>query len=530
MRMKFRKTITSLSALVVAGCAAFDRSESKGERQAVAPPAPMACESLSALRLKDARVVSTEEIPGDKSWPFPKSPFNIFLGPNAVATTPFCRVVGVIEDEIEFEVWLPPNWNGRLQSVGNGGMTGAVNYGAMQTAVAAGYAAAGTDTGHKTPDRFFDVSWIKDHRRRVENFGRRAHHLLAATAKEVVKARYGEAAKYAYYNGCSSGGWQGLTEAQQYPDDYDGIIAGAPANNFVRLQTRKFHTDNLLRQSGGAELTEDEIKTLTEAAYRRCDGADGVSDGIMSDPERCDFDPASIECGKTRALKCLGKEQVARARLLIGPLKSAGGLQLYPGNAYGATPVLASVGGETPEVALLEIVPASRRAWTPETFDPDRDIPPLEKELGPSLAAWQTDLTAFRASGGKLIVYHGWVDAVLSPYNSIQYWEETAANMGGADNLSSFYRLFMAPGVDHCAGGPGPDRFDTLSALVDWVEKRVAPERIVASGKTADGAPRTRPLCPHPQVAVYDGKGDSDKAESFVCARPDNKKETGAWP
>ncbi len=479
---------------------------------------PKNCAAMADLKIADVRIDAAEEIPGDGTWKFPQSPFNMFLGPNAASKHTFCRVAGVIEDEVGFEVWLPPEWNGRLQSVGNGGFTGAIAYPAMHDAVAGGYAAAGTDTGHKTPEKFFNTDWISPERpEQQENFARRAHHLLAVNAKKVVEAFYSEPAHHAYYTGCSSGGWQGLTEAQQYPTDYDGIVAGAPANNFVRLQTRGYYTSALLRASGGEELNADDIALLVKGAYNKCDPADGVTDGIISNPEACDFDPVDLQCGASGANACLSPEKVERARLLYGPLQSPGGLQLYPGNAYGVPAFFVfEEDGEDSGPAIAKVIPETERDWTPETFDPDRDIPPLENQLNDVWGAWKTDLTEFRESGGKLIVYHGWTDPILSPYNTLQYRKELAQTMG-EDALPDFYRLYMAPGMDHCGGGVGPSRFDALGALVKWVEEGEAPTTLVASGVTVDGEPRTRLLCNYPQVAVYDGEGDPDNVDSYSC-------------
>ena len=476
------------------------------------------CAALAGLELDDVRITSAEAIPGGARWDFPPSPFNVFMGPNAATDAAFCRVAGVIEQEIRFEVWLPPEWNGRFLGVGNAGLTGGINYPSLAMGIGRGFAAASTDTGHVTPDNFFDDSWVEGHPERVENFGHRAHHLLADKAKRVVEAYYGTPAHHAYYDGCSSGGWQGLTEAQLYPDDYDGIVAGAPANNFVRLQTRGFWLDALSRADPAGNLGEAEIALISAAAIAACDPADGVADGIIGDPLRCGFDPRSLVCPPGRSEACLTQAQADRARRIYGPARTEAGTELYPGNAYGVAPFVVIPGVAT-EPMLMKVIPASERGWTAETFDPDRDLPALDDRLGRTLGAWNPDLRAFRDSGGKLVVWHGWSDALLSPYNSIAYHEAVAEEIA-PDDVRDFFRLFMVPGVDHCRGGPGTDRFDLLSAVVEWVEQGVAPDRIVASGATPDGGTRTRPLCPYPEVATYDGSGSSDAAENFTCRLP----------
>ena len=480
------------------------------------------CAALARLALDGVRIEVAEAIAGGTRWDFPPSPFNIFMGPNAATEAAFCRVAGVIEQEIRFEVWLPPEWNGRFLGVGNAGLTGGINYPAMSMGIGRGFAAASTDTGHQTPDNFFDASWVEGHPDRVENFGHRAHHLLAEKAKRVVEAYYGRPAHHADYDGCSSGGWQGLTEAQLYPDDYDGIVAGAPANNFVRLQTRFFWLDSLARTNPGGDLGEAQISLLSQAALAACDPADGVGDGIIGDPLRCGFDPQSLVCPPARTEGCLTQPQADRARLIYGPARSDGGAELYPGNAYGVAPFVV-IPGVANEPMLMKVVPASERSWTAETFDPDRDMPALEQRLGRSLGAWNPDLSGFRDSGGKLIVWHGWNDSLLSPYNSIAYHEAVAEEIS-PDQVRDFFRLFMVPGVEHCRGGPGTDQFDLITAVVDWVEQGRAPDRILATGRTPAGGTRTRPLCAFPEVAVYDGTGNPDDAASFDCRRPEGER------
>jgi feruloyl esterase len=496
-----RIAVCALSLLAAAGLAAPVSAQTQD------------CAALARLRLPSVRITTAEVIPGGTNWAFPPSPFNIFMGFNAATDRRFCRVVGVIERDIRFELWLPPEWNGRFLGVGNGGYTGAINYPALSLGLARGFASASTDTGHQTPTGFFDDSWVAGHPDRVENFGHRAHHLLADRAKRIVRAFYGRPAEFAYYDGCSSGGWQGLTEAQRYPADYDGIVAGAPANNFIRLQTRAFWLDSLARANPAGNLGAPEIGLLNAAVLAQCDPEDGVRDGIMSDPRHCGFDPGSLLCRPGQSGSCLSQPQVDRARMVYGPRSTSGGLALYPGNAWGVPPIVTIPGLQLQEPLLMRMIPATERRWTPQSFDPDRDVPPLEARYGASLGAWNTDLRPFAARGGKLIVYHGWTDPLLSPWNSIAYWEAVNTRMG-AQSVPGFYRLFMAPGVDHCRGGAGPDRFDALGAVMAWREHGQAPERLIASA--ANGA-RTRPLCPYPQVARYSGAGSTDDAASFQC-------------
>ena len=501
-----RSAAWALFVFVLAGFAAPAQAQSRD------------CAALARLSLPDVRITKAEAIPGGARWAFPPSPFNIFAGLNAATDRPFCRVVGVIEREIGFELWLPPEWNGRFLGVGNGGYTGAINYPGLGLGLGRGFATASTDTGHVTPFGFFDDSWVEGHPDRLENFGHRAHHLLADRGKRIVRAFYGRPAEFAYYDGCSSGGLQGLTEAQLYPEDYDGIVAGAPANNFIRLWTRPFYLMALARTAPAGNLGPADITLLNAAVLAQCDPADGVRDGVMSDPQHCGFDPGSLLCRPGQSGSCLSQAQVERARLTWGPRRTARGLALYPGNAWGAPPIASLPGVRLDEPMLMRMVPAAERRWTAQTFDFDRDIPPLEARFGRMLGAWNPDLRPFAGRGGKLIVYHGWTDPLLSPWNSIAYWEAVTARMG-ARNVPGFYRLFMVPGMDHCRGGAGPGRFDALEAVMAWREHRRVPDRLIASGNLAAGGVRSRPLCPYPRVAHYSGRAAPTMRPAFSASR-----------
>jgi feruloyl esterase len=480
------------------------------------------CASLATAKITDAKVTLAEDVTPNPEWKLPPS---VFTGPAAAALpgprstkVSFCRVALTIGTENHVEVWLPRNWNGAFQGVGNGGLTGGLNYPAMALALEKGFATASTDTGHQTDD-FFDTSWITGHPERVLDFGHRAHHQMAVAAKAVVAKYYEKPARKAYYNGCSSGGWEGLTEAQKYPADYDGIVAGAPAINFVRLQSRTLLEEQLDAKEPGSYITAEIGALLAKAAVAKCDAYDGVKDGVIDDPRKCDFDPAELQCNGGTHKGCLTPGEVKRAQWLYGPNQTKKGLKLYPGPAYGAPPTT-SVPGLDPrhpaDMAIVLMMQETPPTLSYKNFDPDTHIPLLEQRFGVDLVAMNPDLSAFKARGGKLILYHGWADPLLSPYNTIDYYESVTAKMGAAQQ-QGFMEMFMVPGMLHCAGGAGTDQFDAVDAVMKWVERGERPKQIAAAHATAGKIDRTRPLCPYPQVAKYQGAGSTDDAANFSC-------------
>ncbi|GAA0549992.1 feruloyl esterase [Rhizomicrobium palustre] len=483
-----------------------------------------ACAELKELRLENVRITAAERV--EPGWKYPASPFNGSLGPRAVAHSSFCRVALTIEKEIKVEVWLPDIWNQRFEAVGNGGLTGGINFPSMADVMRSGFATASTDTGHETPTGFFDSSWVKGHPDRVENFGHRAHHLMAMNAKKIIAAYYGTGPKKSYYTGCSSGGWQGLTEAQRYPEDYDGIVAGAPAINFVRLQANAFALAWRARQIPNSDIPYAKLSLIAKAQIAQCDAQDGVKDGFITDPRQCKFDWSKLLCKKDGGTECLTKAQIARAKTLYGPQRTPKAQKLYPGKPLGIlanAPVEYPAGSDPLETLMLPQALKEKPKWTATSFDPDRDLPALGKELGPILNSTNPDLSAFKARGGKLIMYHGWADNVLSPYNSIDYAANVTKKTPGAEN---FLRLFMVPSMGHCGGGEGPNSFDSNSAIVNWVEKSEAPDVLIATHTGADGGvTMTRPLCAEPKVAVYKGEGSTNDAANFICKMPNKKGE-----
>ena len=464
-------------------------------------------------------------------------------GSDPIEVPSSCRVAGITTPAVNFEVWLPDDWNGNYQGVGNGGMAGTILYARMAPALARGYATASTDTGHTAGDSAFDASWAAGHPELIEDFGHRSLHVTTLNGKAITQAFYGEPPRYAYYTGCSKGGQQGLMEAQRYPDDFDGLVAGNPANDWTGLYAGAHLWFSLATlDDPESYLPADKLPLLEEAVNHACDALDGVEDGVLNDPRRCDFDPAVLTCdaGEDPAT-CLTPKQVTAVKAIWSGTKDSTGKLVYPGLVPGGE---AAPGGWSRWVTGSEPFGSTHwRAgegffkhmvfedpdWDFRSFDYDTDLAFAIEKVGPVLDANDPDLRVLRDRGAKLIVYHGWSDPDISPLASIDYYEqvvseltEAEADATGLAEVQEFFRLFMVPGMGHCRGGPGPDQFDALSALEAWVEDGVAPDQIVAS-KVEDGeVVRTRPLCPFPQTAQWTGSGSTDDAANFVCAAETN--------
>ena len=459
----------------------------------------------------------------------------------------FCRVAGVASPEagsqIRFEVWLPPadDWNGRFQGIGSGGSAGAIRYRQLAAAVAGGYAAVATDNGH-TSTSGFDGSWSLGHPVRLVDFGYRAQHEATVAGKAVTRAYYGRDADFAYFVGCSQGGHHALMEAQRYPEDYDGIVAGAPANYWIGLMTAELWAGLATTRDPEQDLPRAKLPVLGAAVMAACDGLDGLEDGLIDDPRNCDFDPGVLLCDEGDAEGCLTAGQVAAARAIYaGPVRPSTGESLFPGYAPGSEHFeapdglggwarywsgITEPGGSTGEFMKYSVFEDPDYDLKRFDFDADWDRAnnrPLgnDETLASALNAIDPDLSAFKAHGGKLISYHGWADALITGHYAVQYYEDVLAAMGGLEPTTDFYRLFMAPGVAHCRGGPGPDRFDAVAAIERWVERGEAPDRIIASKVVNGEVRRSRPLCVYPQVARYDGSGSIDDAANFSCVNPD---------
>jgi feruloyl esterase len=507
---------------------------------AAAAAAPIACIDLPALyHAPDVVITSATLVPEVTS--------------GGAAAPEHCDVRGTIRGNIKFAVFLPTAWNQRFQMVGNGGKAGSISIGDMRTQLRLGYASASTDTGHDNAiqaeggARFGnDALFGKE---REIDFGWRAVHVTAVTAKDIVAQHYGEAAAYSYWNGCSTGGRQGLMEAQRFPQDFDGYIVGAPVYDYTGQQMTapamlRPNYSRLPPQSpaDGPVISAAKRNMIGEAIYQRCDGLDGLLDGQIRNPLKCDFDPALHipPCGATPGPNCLTAAELAALQELY-----AGKEPFVPGVPYGSenipggwsTWVLPNSASGTP---LLHNIIADAFEWL--MFNPDRpgydyladwdwNVEPfLMEEAKEIYNATDPDLLDVMRAGKKIVMYHGWHDPGANPVRTIRYRDAVVKHVEDAHGKAHgrkrvlgetflgekltdrFLKLYLVPGMAHCGGGVGHSSVDWLSPLVNWVENGVEPQAIVGSRGAS-----TRPHCPYPQEAVYDEVGDPDDAASFSC-------------
>ena len=482
-----------------------------GERAAPASASPAVaaghgdCAQLTQLKLPDVKITEAVAVPP---------------GSGAIKV-PHCRVAGVIGTEIKFSLLLPDDWNRKFLMGGGGGFVGRIDNQA-QFVVNAGYATVGTDTGHS--GGVTDASWALNNEERVTNFGYLAVHRTAETAKLILRNYYAANETRAYFSGCSNGGRQALMEAQRYPDDFDGVVAGAPAADFTGIGAQ-FIKDVRAQFPDPKNLTPllppDTLRSVATQILEQCDAIDKVKDGVMEDPRQCKVDVST--------LTGLTADQKTALKTIYAPTR-AGGETVFPGQPFGGEGELAGwpawISG-----AMREGQPPSpslRYSFGTQLFkylvfnNPDWDYTKYDlstwrtdtKRTASTLNATNPDLSAFKNKGHKLLLWHGWADAGLSPLATIKYYDEVKKRDPKADE---FVRMFLMPGVLHCAGGPGPDNADWAAAIDSWVESGKAPERIIAQKGAGANVVRTRPLCAYPQHAVYTGTGSIDQAENFVC-------------
>ena len=450
-----------------------------------------------------------------------------------------CRVLGMLPPEILFEVVMPEDWNGRILMQGNGGYAGtspdAPQRVARSSRVAAdGFVSVYTNTGH---DRTAEplATFALNNRQKEVDYSFRAVRLTLQTAKQLVELYYGQPPNYTYWQGCSTGGRQGLMAAQRFPKDFDGILVGAPVLDFTGTQIWGAWNARALAGTG---LDLDKIQVVARAVYEKCDALDGLRDGLLEDPRQCGFQPGEdlLRCTEGPAPDCFTEAQIDALDKVYGGVVSGGDV-IFPGLPVGseAAPrsgrrvasgwngwLLSRDGPSRQEIfaeTFLRYMAFDRDApeLSVEDFDFDRD-PSRMRFIRSILDATDPDLSRFRDAGGKMLMYFGWADTALNPMMGVDYYEAARGVTG--ESTGEFFRLFMVPGMFHCSGGLGVFGADYFGALVDWVERDIAPERIEASRVVEGRTEMTRPLCPYPQVAVYDGQGDPASSRSFTCSDP----------
>ncbi len=523
---------------------------------AVLAPNPVAaatpCGDLTSLTLpNDTTVDTATEVPAGP-----------FIRPGATTPTnvpAFCRVAGTSrptsDSEIHYEVWMPlSGWNGKLDHGGNGGYGGSLNTpaGFMLAGLLRGYATAGTDMGHVAAT-MPGASFALGHPEKLVDWASRANHVTSVAAKLIIRAFYGAPPHLSYFTGCSDGGHEALMEAQRFPDDYDGIVAGASANYWTH-QSAAWVWEAL---AGLGVLPVSKLPMINAAAVAACPG---IVPTVIDDPTRCGFDPASLLCAGADAPNCLTASQMDAVRVIYaGPRNPRTGALIYPGLERGSEAAGGSLGAagswsiliSSPQTFLggdmFKYMVFKDPTWDFHTLDFDRDVALADATVGPIINSTSPDLSDFKALGGKMIMWHGWADPLVNPRNSIDYLRSVAGAPRGrhgkehdddeaARGTQGFLRLFMAPGLTHCSGGPGLNTFDTLTALERWVEQGKAPEKLIASHTTlpfpdnvmAVNPPAgdfSRPLCPWPEVARYVGKGSTTEAASFVCTREPSERD-----
>jgi len=514
-----------------------------------ASSAPGSCTDLTRLGLPEAKVVSAELVPAGAFAPPPSlNPWTVGDPSFYKALPAFCRVVvkatPSADSDIRIEVWMPATgWSGRFRGQGNGGFAGEIDFRSMGAAVARGDATAGTDTGHTGGGT--DASWALGHPEKVTDFGYRAIHAMTQVAKATIRAHYGSPARHSYFGSCSNGGRQALMEAQRFPEDYDGILAGAPANYWTHLLTKAVADAQATTLEPASYIPSTKLPAIARAVNAACDARDGVTDGVLDDPRQCRFDPETLVCREGDSDACLTAPQVtALKKLHEGPL-DARGREIFPGYVPGAEEGEGGWGpwitGPAPGKSLLLAfgtgyfanVVYEKAGWDYRKANLDEALKAAEDKTAATLDANDANLAAFKARGGKLILYHGWNDPAISALNTIHYYESVVDRLGRRET-ESFVRLYMVPGMQHCGGGPGANLFgqflpapsdeprrNVTIALERWVETGETPSAIVAT-KYVDDAPArgvkaTRPLCPYPQAATYKGQGDPHDHEAFTC-------------
>jgi feruloyl esterase len=485
---------------------------------------PATCDSLRTLSTPQATVTAVETVPAGVFVPPPAPGAGRGAPPAATAAPPrpepipqHCRVKLTLrpssDSNIYSELWMPTDgWNGRLLVVGNGGFAGSIQgYGDMQIALRLGYATAATDTGHNAadgPNGMFALG----HPEKIVDFAYRALHETTVESKRLIRNFYNRTPQYSYYKGCSTGGRQAIMAATRFPDDYDGIIAGALANRHIHMHTAGSARQIELARHPDMAISPEKAQMVSDAVMSKCDT---LHEGFLNNPQQCTFDFSKLLCKGAESNECLTQPQLKAVEMFYGGVKNSKGEAIFSGQVLG-NPLTPQRSSQTVNVSDTVRIWAFQNAdydW--RTFDIDRDMPVIDQKIG-FVDATDPDLRKFKAHGGKLLLYAGWGDTGITPKNTVEYYESVVNKMGKAET-NDFTRLFMVPGMGHCRGGNGPDTFDTIGTLETWREKGTTPATIAATNKTSG---LSRPLCPYPQYAKYKGSGELKDAANWACTAP----------
>jgi feruloyl esterase len=481
-----------------------------------------ACERMRSFHHGASRVLAAEYLSGAFTPP-PIGPFT----PRPIVLPPHCSVRIVTptsaDSTVISEIWLPDpaQWNAKMLGTGNGGYSSALSYIQMAAELQQGFAVGGSDTGHQGDGLSFGIGNTE----KIRNWAYRSTHVLAVDEKAVVASYYHKPPDHAYFAGCSTGGQQALSEAQRYPADFDGIVAGDPGNDRILLNADFVESWLAAHPANGAAFPASKLALLSKAVVAACDKQDGLADGIISDPRACSFDPGTLACSATAdPSTCLTESEVGIVRqLYVGPVRDGEGKPMYPGWPRGSEAGWGSYIVSPSQPVRLEF-------WTSWVFDSSPfDLRAFSAPAAvaaaraklPFVDAIDLDLRRFQQRGGKLLMYHGWADPVVPPEDTIGYYQKVSKILGS--EAQSSVRLFMVPGMGHCGGGPGASTFDAVAALDQWVTKATSPDSILATHNNGQQPSFERPLCPFPQVAKWDGQGDPAKASSFHCAEDHSK-------
>jgi Tannase and feruloyl esterase len=477
------------------------------------------CESLTSFKIPNVTITSAQTVPAGTFMP----PRGGGQSQAFKSLPPFCRVAATLtpsrDSDIKVEVWLPVvGWNQKYEAVGNGAWAGSMSYGDMAEGLKRGFATSSTDTGHSGAG----ADWAINHREKVIDYAYRSEHEMVVTAKAVVTTFYGSTPKQSYFSGCSTGGRQALVEAEKYPADFNGIIAGAAANPKAGLDAWRVWIAQAMFKDKNSIVPPAQLPMIHRAVLAQCDAIDGVKDGLIENPLKCAFDPATLKCQGSAGPDCLTAAQVEAVRTIMSPAKDRRTSELiFPTYSLGAelgwSRMLTGPDAYDRALEQYRFMVYNDPDWNWRTFDLERDVEKSRKAHDGVFAAVNPDLSAFAQRGGKLLTYHGWSDPNIAAEASVNFYNTTTVATKPPANSRNWVRLFMVPGMGHCSGGEGPDSFDMLTPLDRWVDGGEVPTRIVASRIRNGRVDMTRPLCPYPQVAHYRGSGDTNEETNFVC-------------